>query len=977
MAAVTRRGWIARRWRAAAALAALATSALPLPTVGAVVDSGGSPAPVASRPAPQPEPAPRSTRRWVRATLEGLTLSEKAAQMVMVRAFGRFQSPRSEGHRRLLAEVRDLGVGGVVLFSSELESVPRLLNDLQAAARLPLLVAADLERGAAFRVDEGTVSLPFAMALGATRSEAAARFAGRLTAREGRALGIHWALAPVADVNSNPANPVINIRSFGEDPELVASLVGAFIEGARQGGLLTTAKHFPGHGDTSTDSHYERPVVGSSRQRLEAVELVPFERAVAAGVDAIMPAHVVVPALDASGAPATLSPAISHRLLRERLGFQGLIVTDALEMAGIRPAWTGEAAVRAVEAGADVLLLPTSPRVAVQSLVRAVQEGQLRKERLDESVRRILEIKARLRLHRRPTVDREAVMQQLGRPEDVEQALEIARASITLVRNEGEILPLRAEEPLRLLHLVISSGLGDPAVGRIPEEELAARRIPAETRYLGPEVAAETEDRIVEAAPQFSHVVVSAFIRVSPSSRAGDLSAGQRRLLTRLQRSGRPLIVLAFGSPYFLAEIPDVAAFACAYGWAESSQRAAVAALFGEFEVTGKLPVTLPELYPYGHGLRLARREMTLRRAPAAAAGFRPEALSEVDRLLDQYLARRAFPGGVVAVGHRGALAYLRPFGRLAYDADAAPVEADTIYDLASLTKVVATTSMAMMLVDDGELDLDKPVSDFLPRFRGAGKQEVTVRHLLAHSSGLPAGGDLYLEIQGQPDYVERIQAMELQYPPGSRSLYSDYGMILLGEILQRVAGQPLEAFVRHRLLEPLSMVDTSFRPGADLLPRIAPTEYDPWRGRMIRGEVHDENAFAMGGVAPHAGLFGTAGDLARFCQMILNGGVLEHRRIVSRENVERFTREAGVPDSDRALGWDTRSAEHSSAGSLFSPRSFGHLGFTGTSMWIDPERELFVILLTNRVHPTRDNDLIRQVRPAVADAVVAALAER
>jgi CubicO group peptidase (beta-lactamase class C family) len=313
----------------------------------------------------------------------------------------------------------------------------------------------------------------------------------------------------------------------------------------------------------------------------------------------------------------------------------------------------------------------------------------------------------------------------------------------------------------------------------------------------------------------------------------------------------------------------------------------------------------------------------------------------------------------VLAVGDREGLIHLHPFGHLTYDADAPPVTAATIYDLASLTKVIATTTMAMILVDEGRLDLDRPV-----------REGVTVRHLLTHSSGLPALAPFFKEIRGRDAYVERIRAMALEYPPGSRSVYSDPGIILLGAVLEEVAGQPLDAFVRERVLEPLGMKDTMYRPPPGLLPRIAPTEVDPWRGRLVRGEVHDENAFAMGGIAPHAGLFGTAGDLSRFARMMLDGG----RPLVSRETIELFTRKAGIPGSDRALGWDTKSAEGSSAGTLFSPRSFGHTGFTGTSMWIDPERQLYVILLTNRVHPTRENNLIREARPAVADAVVSAL---
>jgi CubicO group peptidase (beta-lactamase class C family) len=367
---------------------------------------------------------------------------------------------------------------------------------------------------------------------------------------------------------------------------------------------------------------------------------------------------------------------------------------------------------------------------------------------------------------------------------------------------------------------------------------------------------------------------------------------------------------------------------------------------------------------------------MTLRAAAPAEAGFRPDGLAEVDRVLEAAVAARAFPGAVLAVGKDGVLAHLQPFGRLSYDDDAAPVSADTMYDLASLTKVVVTTTMAMILVDEGKLDINKPVSAFLPEFRGGAKDKVTVWHLLTHSSGIDWWAPLFKEIKGKDAYLRRILAMDLVYEPGTKSVYSDLGVILLGEILERVAGQDLESFARARVLGPLGMKDTTYRPGPELLPRIAPTENDPWRGHVLRGEVHDENAAALGGVAPHAGLFSTAADLARFAQMLIGGGVFEHRRVVSRETLERFAKRAGVPDSSRALGWDTPS-ENSSAGSLFGPRSFGHTGFTGTSMWMDPDRNLFVILLTNRVHPTRENNAIREVRRAVADAVVRGLAEK
>jgi CubicO group peptidase (beta-lactamase class C family) len=372
--------------------------------------------------------------------------------------------------------------------------------------------------------------------------------------------------------------------------------------------------------------------------------------------------------------------------------------------------------------------------------------------------------------------------------------------------------------------------------------------------------------------------------------------------------------------------------------------------------------------------------------ASAGSKGFRPEGLDAVDEIVRAAVSARAFPGGVLAVGRDGALAHLRAFGRLSYDPGAAEVATDTIYDLASLTKVVVTTTLSMILVDEGKLDLDARVHAFFPAFSGPAKDRVTIRHLLTHSGGLQWWAPLYQEVQGKAAYLERIVAMDLAFEPGAKSVYSDLGIILLGEILERVGGRPFEDEARRRVLGPLGMEDTGYRPAAALLERIAPTENDPWRGRVVRGEVHDENAAALGGVAPHAGLFSTAPDLSHVAQMLLDGGAFGGRRIVSRATVELFTERAGVPASSRALGWDTPADEsgrrsstpgqpgYTSAGSLLSARSFGHTGFTGTSMWMDPERGLYVILLTNRVHPTRENNQIREVRAQVADAVVRAL---
>lgn len=374
----------------------------------------------------------------------------------------------------------------------------------------------------------------------------------------------------------------------------------------------------------------------------------------------------------------------------------------------------------------------------------------------------------------------------------------------------------------------------------------------------------------------------------------------------------------------------------------------------------------------------------TLQDAAPASVGFDPERLQQAGALLEKAVAEGVTPGGVLLVARRGAIALEGAAGRLTWDDGAPAVTPSTIYDLASLTKVIATTTLMMRRVESGALDLDATAAAYLPELEGRPVGDATLRDLLAHSSGLPCCTELFRELGESLDrdevrrrYLEHIAASELEAGAHERAIYSDLGVLLVGEILERQSGRPLDVLVQEEVLGPLTLRDTGYLPDPALRHRIAPTEPDDWRGRLPHGEVHDENTHALGGVAPHAGLFGTARDVATFAQAMLNGGVHSGRRIVNADTVALFTRRAElVPGSSRALGWDTPS-DPSSAGRYFSARSYGHTGFTGTSLWIDPELELIVVLLTNRVHPSRENIAIRRLRPAIHDAVVMAIDDR
>lgn len=922
---------------------------------------------------------------WAEKTLKKMTLREKLGQMLMVYYFGVFMSTESPDYKELVHEVEENHVGGLIagtirgplgIERSQVYPTAILTNDLQRRAKIPLLVAADFESGTGMRLDEGT-SFPSAMAIAATGDPQLAYTAGKITALEARAAGVQWIFAPDADVNDNPDNPIINIRSFGEDPQSVAEYVTQFVRGVEENGALATAKHFPGHGNVTVDSHLALAVVPGDRAELESTELVPFRAAIAADSSAIMPGHLAVPALDPDAhLPATLSSKMLTGVLRGEMNFHGLIVTDALGMGGITSlASPGEAAVRAVQAGADVLLMPPVPDAAVAGLEDAVKTGRISVERVDESVRRILEAKARLGLDKNRFVDIDRLSAKFALPEYEEQAQSVADRGVTLLRDAPGILPLDATRPLRVL-LVALSADPDPCPGETIEPEIRWR---VDSLSV---LRADTQFSPVSALtlpPPTSYDVAIAALFVRVADRKGNVGFpdDQLALVNQLLAAGKPTVVAAFGSPYLIGRFPNAKTWLAEFSTNDVSQRAAARAIFGQVAIAGKIPVTVPGAVERGDGLRVTENPMTLAPAPAEISSR----LKPAYDLLDRAVADGAFPGGVLAVGWNNHLA-VHPFGQLESGGKARVTDEDSMYDLASLTKPIVTTTAAMILSERQELDLDLPVERYLPEFSAAAKSDsnpawrarITVRMLLLHDSGLPAHREFYKDTKGHDAILARMMAEPLVHEPGTQVEYSDLGFILLGEIIERLTGEPLDTFAAKEIFAPLGMAHSMFNPPRPLRPDIAPTEMDSsYRDRLVWGEVDDENAWAMGGVAGNAGLFSTAGDVAVFAQMILNGGMYGHKRLVDRATIEEFTAPQKIGDSARTLGWDVPS-DPSSSGRYFSPRSFGHTGFTGTSLWVDPQRKLFIILLTNRVNPTRANEKIRAVRPALHDAVIEAL---
>jgi beta-N-acetylhexosaminidase len=573
------------------------------------------------RPAPRHSPAvstPRLTgsdEAIASAWLKTLTPRERIAQLIVIGFNGHPMNTRTRAYRNFVHLVAQEHVGGLILVNtSEGHTVAKadpletasFINRMQRLSRVPLLVSGDFERGASMRVDATTV-FPHAMAFTASRDPKEARIEGEITAREARALGVQWLFYPDVDVNNNPDNPIINIRSFGENPDDVEAFSSAFIEGAHATGharVLVTAKHFPGHGDTATDTHLNLATITADKARLEQIEWPPFRSAIQSGIDAIMTAHIAVPSLDDAGVPATLSSKILTGVLREELGFKGIVVTDALEMGGIAKGFSvGEAAVRSLEAGADVLLMPPDGEAAINAVAAAVKAGSISQKRIDESVMRVLTAKAHLGLAAKKLVDLDAVAKIIDSPESNAAAQQIADHAVTLVRNESDLLPLKSPGDTAFFILAESN---ISIEGQAFALEVRKRSANAPVITVNATMSdADLQAAVQQGTQQASRIVVAAFASVAAYKGSVALNGGFPQMIQNLIATNRPVTLVALGNPYLLRSFPDVAAYLTTYSTVPPAEIATVKALFGEIPITGKLPVTIPGFAKYGDGIAL------------------------------------------------------------------------------------------------------------------------------------------------------------------------------------------------------------------------------------------------------------------------------------------------------------------------------------------------------------------------------------
>ncbi|MDX1477995.1 MAG: glycoside hydrolase family 3 N-terminal domain-containing protein [Saprospiraceae bacterium] len=923
---------------------------------------------------------------WVDSVYRAMSLDEKIGQLFMIRAHSDLGPKHITGVRN---QITKFHVGGLCFFQGTPDRQVRLINEYQALSDIPLLVAMDAEWGPGMRFGESALNFPRQLMLGAVQDNHLIYQLGKAVAQQLRAVGAHVNFAPVVDVNNNPLNPVINDRSFGEDKYNVTAKSYQYMKGMQDHGIMACAKHFPGHGDTDVDSHFDLPVISHARQRLDSIELYPFDVLIDKGVQSMMIAHLQVPALDRDPqTPTTLSRPVVTGLLRDSMGFEGIIFTDALEMKGVtKHHEPGQLELQALLAGNDVLTLPLRIDQAVATLREAYDDGRLTEERLAASVKRILHHKHALGLHRKQRV---APNPDLFSPEAIALKSRLIEDALTVVANEDQLLPIQEVHGVEVASLFIGRS------GKTRFQE----RLDA---YAGMKHVAVTQDQLLQRGSSLfpalalkERVIVGLAGMNKYAGRDFGLDPRTLEFLNRLNEKTEVILVI-FGSPYALTFFEDFDHVMMAYQDDPMIGDIAAQALFGAIPVRGRLPVTASPRFQYNHGIPLKSLNR-LGYAVPERVGMSTDTLDKIRLVVDEMISKRAAPGCQILVAKDGKVVYHAAFGHHTYDRKQ-PVERDHLYDVASVTKVLATTIALMQLHDRGLFDPKQPLGNYLTDLRGSNKAQLIAADVLAHQAGLKSWIPFYEEtVSGSrynpspsPEFYKPKSDKQYSIPVANnlylrrtqidsmrRTLidsdlrsrrdyrYSDLGFYFMADIVEQQGEMPLDQYCAHHFYQPLGLTRTGFNP----LQRfdkhaVVPTEEDKYfRKQRLQGHVHDSGAAMLGGVGGHAGLFGTAGELAVLMQMLMNEGSYGGRQYLAPETVRMFT-DRQPRSSRRGLGFDMKELDQhrqTYTSPEASDKTYGHTGFTGTCVWNDPEHHLVFIFLSNRTYPTMTNNKLNKL---------------
>ncbi len=948
--------------------------------------------------------------QWVDSVLNTLDEDARIGQLFMVAAY----SNRDNSHLNELRKlVKNQGIGGLIFFQGGPVRQAIMTNTLQAEAGVPLFIAMDAEWGLGMRLDS-IPNFPRQMTLGAIQDNQLIYTMGAEIARQCRLLGVHINFAPVIDVNSNPENPVIGSRSFGEYKINVAEKGIAYMRGLQQNGILACAKHFPGHGDTNADSHLTLPVIKHDKERLKSIELYPFEQLIKDSLASVMVAHINIPALDnRPNTATTLSPAVVTNLLKKEMGYQGLIFTDALNMKGVSDFYKpGEVDLEAFKAGNDVLLFPEDVPTAVRKIKRAIRRGEINQKEVDERVKKILTAKYWAGLNRFKPIDTTNLISKLNDPIADLIRQKLYENSVTVVRNFRNQLPVRQLED----RTFASVTLGATPSGTLPYpgavhgntfSNTLSEYAPF-THYPMPEEATREElDALFDKIMLYDYVVVGVHGMSRLAKEEFGLSKAQQAFIERLKRKPN-VIISVFGSPYSLGYFEESHNLICGYEDNEYTQRIVPAIIFGGLKAKGKLPVSVSGMVRRNMGEN-TRDLGRLSYATPEDVGMDSETLAKIDKIAEEAIRLEATPGCQILVARKGSIIYHKSFGHLSYDS-LQPVTNQTIYDIASITKVAATLQVMMFLEERGLVDLDKPIVTYLEDLKGSNKENMTLRNILTHQAGLTPyipfwkntinslglNAGLY-SLSPVPEYnlqvatgLYAVNAMQdsiwqwikksnlIPLKKGEKKYeykYSDVGYYIMQRIAEKKLNQPMNDFLAQNFYEPLGLTTMTYLPLCKFpVERIAPTEFDNYfRNSLVCGMVHDQGAAMFGGIAGHAGVFSNARDLATLMQMNLQDGSYGGRTYLANGTVGRFSKRQ-FKENRRGLGWDKPSLDefYGPTSNKVSPATFGHTGFTGTAAWVDPEFELVYIFLSNRIHPDANNTkLIRfNTRTRIQDEI-------
>ncbi len=936
---------------------------------------------------------------WVSETLSKLSLEEKIAQLMMVEV----RPSKGKNHLdKVDSLVAKYKVGGIIFFKTDPQNLFLSVQKYQSMADVPLLVGIDGEWGVSMRVDN-TIQYPYQIGLGGIQDENLIYKMGRDIGKQCKRLGIHINFAPVIDVNNNPDNPVINFRSFGEDPMNVARKGWKYAKGMQDEGIIACAKHFPGHGDTKTDSHKDLPIIKHHRGRLDSIELKPFRYLIDSGVMSIMTAHVFMPGIDTTANLAiSLSPLAINGLLKKELNFRGLAITDALDMQGVSKDYqSGILELKALMAGNDILLCPADVPRAIDTIKTAVLDGRYSMEALNAKVKKILQAKAFVGLDMMANQYYTNLLMDLNNSDALSLYTQLVESEICVAKDDSSCIPLFLK-PFKTMAVIALGGNGPTGFER-KMKELGNCDIFSVDKLFGIAYCSN----MVSKLEKYDHVIVALHqINKYPKDNYG-ITSDLCSLVSQLKEKTN-ISMVCFGNPYSMRNFPGIKSTVYAFGDEEPYYKAAANTLWGMKNTNAKLSVSVGNEYSVSDGISLPKSDVLQPYVGGKVNAKLSTKLNRINDIVKNAISAKATPGCQVLVAQHGKVIYNESFGYHTYDKKV-KVENSNLYDLASITKLATTTLAVMKLVENDKIKLDDTLSMYLPELRGSTKENITLREILVHEAGLKdfipfyksfasdeklrdsalsnVRTDVFSNEIGEglfvnKDYQKRILREIAESPMGQKGtyVYSDLGMIMLRFMIERVTHKEFSVYMDENFYKPMGLKNLTFNPRKKVEKnQIVPSEKDPdFRKGVLQGFVHDPSAALLGGVSGHAGLFGNAFELAEIGQMLMNYGFYNGKRILNQSTILEFTKRQNA-HSRRGLGFDkpdNTAGKTSPASKLASNLGYGHTGFTGTCIWMDPQNGLVYVFLSNRIHPSADNRTLitKNVRTEIMDVIYEAL---